>query len=258
MEFRRQLFKYLDIDGAMSMLSNRTLQFTNSFYFNDPFDCHPSLIDFSGSPPGLYGPKFKDKIRETHKNKYDRLRERTWICSLSKINDSLLMWSHYANNHKGICVELNMSHVVKYLNGNHGMVVHNVGVEVQYKDIIEKPDYFKNRVGDYLNYQISTKTKDWEYEQEWRLYIIDPSPMYMSLPFKPKIGETYDWKITRVYPVLGGECFEAIYLGAMISDEDKQKIVKLARKLNPNIKIYQMTINPDAFKLDVGEVGQDA
>lgn len=258
MKFRRQLFKYLDMNGALAMLSKGTLQFTNSFYFNDPFDCHPSLIDFSGSPSGIYGPEFKDKIRKTHKNKYDRLRERTWICSLSKINDSLLMWSHYANNHRGVCIELNMSHVIKCLNGNHGMVVHNVGVEVQYKDIIEKPDYFKNRVGDYLNYQISTKAKDWEYEQEWRLYIIDPSPMYMSLPFKPKRGETYDWKITRVYPVLGGECFEAIYLGAMISDEDKQKIVKLARKLNPNIKIYQMTINPDAFKLDVSEIVQDA
>ena len=66
--------------------------------------------------------------------------------------------------------------------------MHNAGVEVQYKKIIEKPDYFKNRVGDYLNYQISTKGKDWEYEQEWRLYIIDPSPMYMALPYKPKRG----------------------------------------------------------------------
>ena len=80
-------------------------------------------------------------IRETHKNKYDRLRERTWICSLSKINDSLLMWSHYANNHKGICVELNMAHVIKYLDGRYGTIVHNAGVEVQYKNIIEKPDY---------------------------------------------------------------------------------------------------------------------
>ena len=233
------------------MLSKGTLQFTNSFYFNDPFDCHPSLIDFSSSPSGRYGPEFKNMIRETHKNKYDRLRERTWICSLSKINDSLLMWSHYANNHKGICVELNMAHVIKYLDGRYGTIVHNAGVEVQYKNIIEKPDYFKNRVGDYLNYQISTKGKDWEYEQKWRLYIIDPSPMYMALPYKPKKGVFEDWKKTRVYPVLGGECFEAIYLGAMMSDEEKQNVIRLAKKLNQNIKIYQMTVNPDAFKLDV-------
>ena len=69
-----------------------------------------------------------------------------------------------------------------------------------------------------------------------------------------KKGKTYDWKITRVYPVLGGECFEAIYLGAMMSDEEKQSVIRLARKLNKDIKIYKMDINPDAFKLDVSEV----
>lgn len=42
------------------------------------------------------------------------------------------MWSHYANNHKGVCVELNMAHVIKYLDGRHGTVVNNVGIEVQY------------------------------------------------------------------------------------------------------------------------------
>lgn len=257
MKFRRQLFKYLDVTGALAMLSKGTLQFTNSFYFNDPFDCHPSLIDFSNDPGGTYGEIFKDWIRAEKRNTHDRLRENTWICSLSKIKDSLLMWSHYANKHKGVCVELNMTHVIKYLDGRYGTVVNNVGIEVQYKDIVQKPDYFKN-FQNYHEYQISTKGKDWEYEQEWRLYIINPSPMYMALPYKPKKGVFEDWKKTRVYPVLGGECFEAIYLGAMMSDEDKQSVIHLAKKLNKNIKIYQMTANPDAFKLDVSEVVQDA
>ena len=86
---------------------------------------------------------FKDWIRAEKRNTHDRLRENTWICSLSKIKDSLLMWSHYANNHKGVCVELNMAHVIKYLDGRYGTVVNNVGIEVQYKDIVQKPDYFK-------------------------------------------------------------------------------------------------------------------
>ena len=73
-------------------------------------------------------------------------------------------------------------------------------------------------------------------------------------PYKPQKGVFEDWKKTRVYPVLGGECFEAIYLGAMMSDEDKQSVIRLARKLNKDIKIYQMTVNPDAFKLDVSEI----
>ena len=50
---------------------------------------------------------------------------------------------------------------------------------------------------------------------------------------------------------------KAIYLGAMMSDEEKQSVIHLANKLNKNIKIYQMDVNPDAFKLDVREVVQD-
>ena len=44
------LYKYLDIEGAKMMLSNKTLQFTNAMQFNDPFDCDPNLIDFSKVP----------------------------------------------------------------------------------------------------------------------------------------------------------------------------------------------------------------
>ena len=62
MKFRRQLFKYLDVTGALAMLSKGTLQFTNSFYFNDPFDCHPSLVDFSSDPD-----RITDKIAKVHK-----------------------------------------------------------------------------------------------------------------------------------------------------------------------------------------------
>lgn len=258
MKFRRQLFKYLDVSGAEAMLSRGTLQFTNSLYYNDPFDCHPSLMDFSGCPPGRNGSILKDWIRKDQESRHARLRERTWICSLSKINDSILMWSHYADNHKGVCVELNMAHAVIDLgNKTYGNIIHNLGLDVHYKDLIGKPDYFKDNIN-YLEYQITTKGKDWEYEQERRLYIIDPSPQHMAFPFKPDKNKTYDWKILRVYPRLRGESFEAVYLGAKMSDEDKQKIIHAAKKINKNIKIYQMNINPAAFKLDAAEVVQDA
>jgi protein phosphatase len=34
-----------------------------------------------------------------------------------------------------------------------------------------------------------------------------------------------------------------------IDDAAKAKIINVARKCNPDIKIYQMTIDPDAFRL---------
>ena len=43
-----------------------------------------------------------------------------------------------------------------------------------------------------------------------------------------------------------------------MSDKDKQTIIHFAKKLNKDIKIYQMSINPEAFKLDASELMQDA
>lgn len=44
------LYKYLDINGAKMMLHYRNLMYANAITFNDPLDCHPSLIDFSNVP----------------------------------------------------------------------------------------------------------------------------------------------------------------------------------------------------------------
>ena len=40
----------------------------------------------------------------------------------------------------------------------------------------------------------------------------------------------------------------------LCNKEEKEKIIKVAKKLNPEIKIYQMTIDPDAFRLKEEEV----
>lgn len=44
------LFKYLDFNGGLAMLEHHNLQFTNATKFNDPFDCHPALFDYSKVP----------------------------------------------------------------------------------------------------------------------------------------------------------------------------------------------------------------
>lgn len=44
------LYKYLDIYGAIMMLHYCNLMYANATTFNDPFDCHPCLINFSNVP----------------------------------------------------------------------------------------------------------------------------------------------------------------------------------------------------------------
>ena len=76
--------------------------------------------------------------------------------------------------------------------------------------------------------------------------------------YKPKNRkDVIDWKEVRAYPHLGGECFESLYLGIKMSDEEKEKIIKEARKCNPEIKIYQMTVDPEAFRLKGLSIMQD-
>ena len=54
----------------------------------------------------------------------------------------------------------------------------------------------------------------------------------------------------RAFSKIGGECFESVYLGINMDATEKSKIIKVARKLNPDIEIYQMSVDPQVFKLN--------
>lgn len=249
-----KLYKYLDADGGLTMLSNGNIQFTNATKLNDPFDCHPSLIDFTQVPTERAKTWGKEAIMDLESNRFERNRDNTWLCSLSKNNDSLLMWSYY-NCHKGICIGIDMEKADKYLSRIWGLI--HLGYkkfEVQYKDIIEKPDFFK-REQDLWTYQLSTKAKAWEHEQEVRLIIVDPSmmtPYYIPKEFDKK--EIVDYKEIRFVPKIGGECYDSVYLGVNIDDEMRNKIINAAKNLNPDIKIYQMKADANAFKLQTEQI----
>lgn len=241
------LYKYLDINGAIMMLHYSDLMYANATTFNDPFDCHPSLIDCSNVPANERKGWPANIIEELHSSRLRNNREDLWICCLSKLYDSILMWSYY-NKHEGVCLGLNMDLVAKYINVNYGMMVTTQGREVQYRDIVNKPDYYRDQE-DFFSYQVYTKAKAWEHEQEVRLFIFKPYPMFMKLlPFQFDKKE-FDHKEIRSFVTIGAECFESVYLGARIAPVNKEKIVQLARTLNPNIKIYQMEANPSAFRL---------
>lgn len=257
-----RLYKYLDVNGGLAMLEHHNLQFTNSTCLNDPFDCHPALFDYSNVPTNKYNWPPADFLKQKGETDMENQRNGTWICSLSKVYDSLLMWSYYGN-HRGVCIGVDMEKARTYLSKIMCSVYFGaIEMEVQYRDIIEKPDYFHD-AKDLFRYQLSTKAKAWEHEKEVRLILIDPTPAGtlnhpcyapMALPYEPKDkNEVIDWKEVRAYPRIGGECFESVYLGVNLnekkSQETKEKIIEVARRCNPEIKIYQMTIDPEAFRL---------
>lgn len=255
----RILYKYIDIKGGKLMLGNKTLQYTNATQLNDPFDCHPKLLDFSNIPDEMTNGWIpKEWLQHKEENRALNRRNDTWLTSFSKRYDSILMWAHYCYNHKGICVGLNQDKVLACVPPMFGTISSEPQVvEVNYADILERPDPSKCS----WNYQFLTKAKEWEYEQEVRLVMDKPHPSYAAFtPEQAKEADenkskVWDWKEIHHYQPLKGDCFESIYFGINIDPKEKEKIINFALKeINPDIKLYQMRLDEDALRLKAEEI----
>lgn len=249
----RILYKYLDIEGGKLMLANHNLQFTNASQQNDPFDCHPNLIDYSDVPESFCQGK-PEWVQEQEEKDAMYRRDDTWLSCLSKVNDSLLMWSHYCRNHSGICIGVDIDKVLANVPSMFGVNFERPYLyEVQYQKIIQRPNAYKSWE-DVLRYQWSTKAEDWIYEEEMRLVMENPNPWYAMMSKEQREceerGEEIDWKEIKFYLPLTGDSFESIYFGVKTDVAAKDKIINFARtKLNPNIKLFQMKVDENAFRL---------
>lgn len=228
------LFKYLDIEGAKKMLANSNIQFTRATDLNDPFDCHPGLIENSDEWPNEITPARLGYIEKHSGMGYfsSQFRSYTTLCCLSKKFDSILMWSYYAQKHSGICVGLNKQKI-------NGYIIPCIDFEVQYPDILTKYNCSIGTNEEAFKHQLTTKAPEWKHEYEVRL-LGPPTLQYR----------------THHHYKIGGECFVSIYLGVNMTPQEKETIIYIARKLNPDIKIYQMQVNPDAFTLIYTEINK--
>lgn len=110
-----QLYKYRAFnDQSLSLLIDAELFCASPSILNDPYD---SQIDIQNSLRGalewILGeePKFPKSYEEAlgllESGKADAMCERavkSGICSFSTIPDNTLMWSHYADQHRGFCI----------------------------------------------------------------------------------------------------------------------------------------------------------
>jgi len=62
--------------------------------------------------------------------------------------------------------------------------------------------------------------------------------------------EIWDWREIHHYMPLKGECFKSIYFGVNIEQTEKEKIIQyVCKELNPQIRLYQMEVDENAFRL---------
>jgi len=106
-----KIYKYFNFSSADLSADNRIDSFRNNYlwfskprFFNDPFDCNMEVINYYND--------FLNSMEKLVANSRDLIVEKTkefGICCFSKSNDNIHMWSHYADSHKGICIEYESS-----------------------------------------------------------------------------------------------------------------------------------------------------
>ena len=177
------LYKYSPINpNFLDSVSQYYLWLSKPTEFNDFFDSR-ILLDTDSAVNDIDGHMntvFKNfDFKQKAINMYTKIREydpalfhdlvnipylnvvgNFGICCFSTKCDNLLMWSHYANRHKGVCVKYNFENE-KYISS----ILHPVTYSKEYPKV-KYVDSYNYGVFEKL---FLTKSIDWKNEDEWRL-----------------------------------------------------------------------------------------
>lgn len=246
MRIRKTLYKYVDLKGLESILKSSTLKFTNPQDFNDPFEFHENLVDRKMSAKHQleslkkYGQNltedsiksYKQQVRiETRDKHYTHIvklfenkKLSTYVTCFSEIDNNLLMWSHYADKHRGACIGFD----TESLRSDYKTDSYFSNVTYSRRIVTKNLSKLRDAA---IAHWISSKGKDWKYEKEVRIVLgtIDSEFMPFNL-----------------------HSIKEIIFGCCVTENDKQSIENLF--LNKNnldwISISEMKMSSKLYKLE--------
>ena len=248
---RQILYKYRSLDGINKerverVFSQSELFFPTPLQFNDPFDCGINL-SFEGTKEEWSS--YVDRIvskQATGMSPSDRLllRKRLkrggaikglsekiiidmmgqiGVFSLSETPVDLLMWSHYSDSHRGVCLG--------FYAGPHDKFF-RVSQEVKYQS-----DYPTTRVYDdamiRMEAMVLTKSSHWSYEREFRIIDHENGPGVKHFP---------------------PELLACVVLGSKIAESDRSDVLQWATAHPAKPRVLQAKKAERQFALELIDV----
>lgn len=223
--------------------------------FNDPFDCRiaPDFINATEEEINKWLNELSVKLNVNTKDLARRLENRMefqrWyenevifkdqdkyygILSLSCKWDSILMWSHYSESHKGFCVGFCEEKLRNCGNFNKAGIVN---YDTIFPNIKPKVSQNLSDIFEKTFIQTHTKSQDWDREYEYRLiqnyfdYI--PKPVERVIRFEDDV-------------------FTEVILGINITEKDKAEIVEICKK--KKIPVFQAIKKQFVFQIEKEEI----
>lgn len=153
----------------------------------------------------------------------------------SKRNDSVLMWSHYANNHQGIVLEFDSSKPpFSNLQSEYVMEVHYSEKKSPF-NYVPEVEHFKRA----LLAVARTKSLDWKYEEEVR--IIFPAAL------------CFEGQFMR----FNSQALRSVIFGCRCSQDNRTVVIKeLAKSHFSHVQISEATLSSQEFRLEFKEIGR--
>jgi len=261
------LYKYLPINGnSITNLINRRLWFSKTARFNDPFDSNinpkiepsdyndferealnvlyrgdsrvKSHIDekYGGDiSQALNNSQARQALREMaitmaediYTDTLNKFRAKSGICCFGGEKDNILMWSHYSDGHKGMCLEFDKS--IRPFS-----MALRVNYSNDYPDFDIRELYSDEYIRRLFDRIILAKSIYWSYEKEWRII------------------ETDRGDFNKRYRM---NALKGVYLGLKVSEEVKEAIIEiLSKHYNNSARLYIMKKIKNKFELIPEEI----
>lgn len=246
------LYKYATPEG-IDILKNCRIRFRCPFYFNDPFECRPYLrhrtlvqqmrMMFPVIDRGhkkfteMYNlplatrrlvrdgimPKLADVM-------YFGVIRNIGVLSLSEVNDSLLMWAHYAKQHEGLVIGFGAtSSLLRTPRGGPHRVRYSRDRPLQAS--AGKPS-FENT--------LLLKSSEWKHECEWRAL--------STLRTSSKDGE---------FVQFDSSCIKSVILGSRADFRLTRRVERLlARQDMRHVRLYRAVLGTSTFRLHIRAHGR--
>ena len=175
------IYKYTGISPNLDdSIVNRRLYFNKPQNFNDPFDCNfiletncsahekTNYITTNMAGQGFTQDQIDAAVNKALNNHSswdqlindgkDRFLGRIGVCCFSKTDENPLLWAHYSEKHKGVCLVFDTS---------KDTVFFDRVFSVKYRSNYPKINFITNRSR--FDELVLTKSIDWIYEQEVRV-----------------------------------------------------------------------------------------
>lgn len=180
-------------------LQKHKMSLSSPSTFNDPFDCHMAF-------PGTS----RQDLFTRSRNIVDTI----WrVGCLTESPCNRLMWSHYANNHRGLCIEYDFSAFNSF---SAGVTFAPVIYSPKRPQVPEKllndvaTDQLDRQDYRFLTSTLFTKDSVWQYESEWRIVK----------------GVHVDTQASSPHIEFEMPPISAVYFGAAINDSCKGQVAK--------------------------------